>query len=101
MMKSFLNTIINDLLLYFLMLFVLKVSYAQLTVCKPITSDNDTQSVSDDYHQSLFIIEENNLVKGRKGENGTKGQRGLKGGKGDIGQINQTEINQLKQDITG
>ena len=83
------------------MFHVMKVSCAEMTVCKTIFSENDEQSVPEDYHQSLLFIEKNNLVKGQKGENGTKGERGDKGEKGDIGQINQTEINQLKYKITG
>ena len=100
-MDGLLNTIMNGLLFYFLMFFVLKVSYAEMTVCKTITSYNDPQNVSKDYHHPWFIIEENNSVKGQKGKNGTKGERGLKGEKGNIGQINQTEINQLKHKLTG
>ena len=100
-MDSLLNTIVNGLLLNFLMFYLLKVSYAKMAICKTITFDNDPKNVLKDYHQSSFIFEENNSVKRHKKEIKTKSEREDKGEKSNIGQINQTEINQLKQEITG
>ena len=84
----------ESLLLYFLTIYLLKVSSAKMAVCKTIASNKD-------HHESLIFIEKNNSLKGQKGENGTKGEKGDKGKKGDIGQINQTEIIELKHKITG
>ena len=71
-------------LLYFLMLYLLQGSSAELTVCKTITSlDKDAESLFEDHHQSLIFIDQNNIEKSH------------------IDQINLTEINQLKHKITG
>ena len=94
----------KSLLLYFLMFYLLQVSFTEMTVCKRITSNKESENVSEDYNKSLIFIEKKNSIKGPKGENGTKGEKGesgAKGQKGDIAQINQTEINQLKHKISG
>ena len=99
-----LNMIMKSLLLYFLMFYLLQVSFTEMTVCKIITSNKESENVSKDYNKSLIFIEKKNSIKGPKGENGTKGEKGengAKGQKGDIAQINQTEINQLKHKISG
>ena len=71
-------------LLYFLMLYLPKVSSAELTVCKAITSlDNDAENLLQDHHQSLIFIDQTNFEKN------------------DFDHINQTEINELKHKITG
>ena len=70
-------------LLYFLMLYLLQGSSAELTVCKTIPSlDNDAESLFEDHHQCLNFIDQNNIEKS------------------DIDQINLTEINKLKHKIT-
>ena len=99
-----LNMNMKSLLLYFLMFYLLQVSFTEMTVCKIITSNKESENVSKDYNKSLIFIEKKNSIKGPKGENGTKGEKGengAKGEKGDIAQINQTEINQLKHKISG
>ena len=117
-----LNMIMKSLLLYFLMFYLLQVSFAKMAVCKRITSNKESENVSKDYHKSFIFIEKTNSIKGPKGENGTngekgengakgqkgengtkgeKGKNGTKGERGDIVQINQTEINQLKHKISG
>ena len=89
----------NSLLLYFMMFYLLKVSSAEMTVCKIVSYDNEPE-----YNQQSFIfIEKENLKKEHKGINETKGEKGEigeKGEKGDVCQINQTEINQMKSKIT-
>ena len=71
-------------LLYFLMLYLLQGSSAELTVCKTIPSlDNDAESLFEDHHQCLIFINQNNIEKSH------------------IDQINLTEINKLKHKITG
>ena len=59
----------ESLLLYFLTIYLLKVSSAKMAVCKTIASNKD-------HHESLIFIEKNNSLKGQKGENGTKGEKG-------------------------
>ena len=93
----------NRLLLYFMMFYLLKLSSAEMTVCKTVSSDNEPE-----YNQQSFIfIENDDLKKEQKGNNQTKGEKGekgeigKKGEKGDVCEINQTEINQLKRRITG
>ena len=114
--------IMKSLLLYFLMFYLLQVSFAKMAVCKRIPSNKESENVSKDYHKSLIFIEKTNSIKGPKGEsgikgekgengakglkgeNGTKGEKGkngTKGEKGGIAPINQTEINQLKHKISG
>ena len=95
--------IMNGLLLYFMMFYLLKISSAEMTVCKQVRSDNDPE-----YNQKSFIfIEKDDLKKEQKGNNDTKGEKGekgeigKKGEKGNVCQTNQTEINQLKHRITG
>ena len=98
-----LNMNMKSLLLYFLMFYLLQVSFTEMTVCKIITSNKESENVSKDYNKFLIFIEKKNSIKGPKGENGTKGEKGengTKGQKGDIAQINQTEINQLKHKIS-
>ena len=90
----------NELLLHFMMFYLLKVSFAKMAVCKTVRSGNELE----DNPQSFIFIENDNLKKEQKGNNKTKGEKGeigKKGEKGDVGQINQTEINQLKQRVTG
>ena len=71
-------------LLYFLMLYLLQGSSAELTVCKTIPSlDNNAESLFEDHHQPLIFIDQTNFEKC------------------DIDQINKTEINELKHKITG
>ena len=87
--------IMNGLPLYFMMFYLLKVSSAEITVCKKLRSDNESEY----NEQSLIIIQEDDLKKKQKGNNDTKcvkGEIGKKGEKGDLCQTNQTKINQLK-----
>ena len=87
----------NELPLYFMMFYLLKISSAKMAVCKQVWSENDP-----DYNQQSFIfIEKDDLKKEQKGNNDTKGEIGKKGDKGDVCQTNQIEINQLKHRITG
>ena len=90
----------NGLLLYFMIFYLLKLSSAEMTVCKKIRCDNKSE-----YNQkSLIIIEKDDSKKEQKGNNETKSEKCevcKKGEKGDVGQINQTEINLLKHKITG
>ena len=79
-----------------MMFYLLKVSSAEMTVCKTVSYDNEPE-----YNQQSFIfIEKENLKKEHKGINKTKGEISEKGEKGDVCQINQTEINQMKSKIT-
>ena len=95
--------IMNGLPLYFMMFYLLKVSSAEMTVCKTVRSDNESEY----NQQSLIIIQKDVSKKEQKGNNdtkcvkGEKGEIGKKGEKGDVCQTNQTEINQLKHTITG
>ena len=57
----------NGLLLYFMMFCLLKVSSAEMTVCKKVSYDNDPE-----YNQQSFI----DLQNEQKGNNGTKGEKG-------------------------
>ena len=81
------------------MFYLLQVSFADMTVCKKIASNTESENVSKDYYKSLIVIEKKDSVKGQKRENGTKGKKGNKEEKGNIVQINETEINQLKHKI--
>ena len=95
-----LNKIMNGLLLYFTMFYLLKVSSAAMTVCKKIRTDNELEYDQ----QTLIIIEKDDAKKEQKGNNETKSEKcevGKKGEKGEVGQLNQTEINQLKHKIIG
>ena len=86
---------------YFIILYWIKISSAEITVCNKIASlDDEPESLSKDHNQCLIFIE-NISEKGQKGENGEKGEKGEKGDKGDNCQINQTEINHLRHQIKG
>ena len=78
--------IMKSLLLYFLMFYLLQVSFAEITVCKRITSNKESENVSKHYHKSFIFIEKTNSIKGPKGENGTKGEKGENGVKGQKGE---------------
>ena len=87
----------NGLSLYFMMLYLQKVSSAEMTVCKKVRPDSESEY----NQQSLIIIQEDDSKKEQKGNNDTKGEIGIKGEKGEACQTNQTEINQLQHRITG
>ena len=84
----------NGLLLYLMLFYLLKVSSAEMTVCKKRSSNYEPEY----NQQSLIIIEKDDSKKEQKGNNETKGE---KGEKGDVGKINGTKINQLKHKIAG